>query len=552
MNRPPGEGPVVLYTGDLGPERGCLDVSGNIDGLTGYAASVFLDDPKFWNQHIHPNDKSRVLDALRLCVRLGSAAVDYRFLRQDGAYIWVHDSCSLISRDNQPCGIAGALIDVTQQKKYAERIDSEEAGEKVSGLVNRKTFERSLAALITDAVNTHNEHVLCYIDLDQFRVINNTCGHTAGDELLRQLGWYLQGRLRVRDTVAYLGGDEFGVLLESCVMRKDNRVFAGIHQTLSEFEFELEGRKISISASIGVVPINKESGTPARVLGMADIACYAAKERGRDRIHFYTEEDEDSEPRVEMFWVDRINQAMQEDRFFLFCQPIVPLNGAAGQGGHHELLLRMKDEAGKLVPPGLFLPAAERYHLAGRIDQWVIRTALSWLDAYADMIDPAQRIGINISGQSLANDDLLEFVIDELTHKGIAPERIYFEITETAAVANFKHAIRFINGLRERGCHFALDDFGSGVSSFAYLKMLPVDYLKIDGAFVKEIANSPVDYAMVKAINDVGKTMGKLTIAEFVENEAIVAKLKEIGVDFAQGYGIGKPRPLNEFFNPKK
>lgn len=549
MISPPGESPVVLYTRDLSPERGCLSLCGNVEDLTGYPAAAFLDDPKFWNQRIHPNDKPQALDALRLCLRVGSAAIDYRFLRQDGVYVWIHDSCSLISKDKLPRGIAGTWIDITRQKKYAERLTNEDHGEKVTGLVNRKTFERSLAALIADAVNSNNEHVLCYIDLDQFRVINNTCGHTAGDELLRQLGWYLQGKLRVRDTVAYLGGDEFGILLESCVIRQDNRVFAGIRQALTEFEFELAGRKISITASIGVVPINKESGSPARVLGMADIACYAAKERGRDRVHFYTEEDEDSEPRIEMFWVDRINQAMQEDRFFLYSQPIVPLNGA-GLGGHHELLLRMKDEAGKLVPPGLFLPAAERYHLAGRIDQWVIRTALSWLDAYADMIDPAQRIGINISGQSLANDDLLEFVLGELTHKGIAPERIYFEITETAAVANFKHAIRFINGLRDRGCHFALDDFGSGVSSFAYLKMLPVDYLKIDGAFVKEIANSPVDYAMVKAINDVGRTMGKQTIAEFVENDAIVAKLKEIGVDFAQGYGIGKPRPLNEFFNP--
>ena len=548
MIHPPGDSPVVLYTREISPEPGCLSVSDNIVAVTGHQTTEFATDPTFWNRHIHPDDKLRVLDAIRMCARLGSASIDYRFLNKDGAYLWLHDSYSLINKDGEASGISGSWIDISRQKQFNEGFNGDGIGDRVTGLVNRKTFEQSLATLINNAAGSNSEHVLCFVDLDQFRVINNTCGHTAGNELLRQLGWYLQGKLRLSDTVAYLGGDEFGILLESCALKQDSRVFSAIHTALSEFEFELQGKKIGISASIGVVPINRSSGNPANVLGMADIACYTAKEKGRNRVHIYTEEDETSAPRNEMQWVNRINQAMQEDRFFLYYQPIVSLHEGSREE-HHELLIRMKDEEGGIVPPGMFLPAAERYHLAVRIDQWVIKTTLSWLDAYADLLTGNQRLGINISGQSLANDDLLEFVIRELDHKGIPPERIYFEITETAAVANFKHALRFINTLREKGCQFALDDFGSGVSSFAYLKMLPVDFLKIDGSFVREIANNPIDYSMVKAIHDVGKSMGKMTVAEFVENDAIIAKLKQIGVDFAQGYGIAKPRPLNEFFS---
>lgn len=391
------------------------------------------------------------------------------------------------------------------------------------------------------------QHIVCYLDLDQFKVINDTQGRTAGDEILRQLSEIFKDTLSHRDVLAYLGGDEFGILLQHCALNQANRALSILQDAIREFRLVWNGNNLAITASIGVVPVDKNTGGTSSILSIAEAACNAAKQDGRDRIYNYTVTDESFGNRQqEMLWVERINRALEEDRFYLYYQPIVALKEAL-HDTHYELLIRMKDDNGDLVPPGAFLPAAERYNLSSKIDRWVIQTFLSWFEAYSELLEQNNSWGINLSGHSLSDENLLQFVIEELNHKQIPANKIYFEITETAAIGNLNNATQFIDTLKKHGCRFALDDFGSGLSSFSYLRNLHVDFLKIDGMFVKEMVNNSTDFAMVKAINDVGQVMGKKTIAEFVENNEIVQKLKEIGVDYAQGYGICKPKPLTEY-----
>jgi len=390
------------------------------------------------------------------------------------------------------------------------------------------------------------EHVLLYLDLDQFKIINDTCGHLAGDTLLRQLSRILQARVRKQDLLARLGGDEFGVLVEYCSMPDALRVANSLCAAVSDFRFAWGNKLFQVGASIGLASINAASESSSDVLGNADSACYAAKDAGRNRAHVYVEHDAELARRQgEMRWVVRINQALEEQRFQLAFQPIVPTLGHA-KGLHYELLLRMVDESGQIVMPGAFLPAAERYHLAGKLDKWVVATALDWLSHHPDHLEELALCAINLSGHSLGDEHLLDYLVRRLTDRPQLNQKLCFEITETAAIANLDSALHFIRTLKDLGCRFALDDFGSGLSSFAYLKKLPVDFLKIDGVFVEDIADDPVSLAMVSSINDVGHVMGMETIAEFVENEQILNKLRAIGVNYAQGYGMGRPRPLAE------
>ncbi|MFV2032475.1 MAG: EAL domain-containing protein [Gammaproteobacteria bacterium] len=466
--------------------------------------------------------------------------------KKNGSFYWASNSISGI-RDKH--GVIthyiSILDDVTQEIELKEQISFQASHDVLTGLINRREFERRAERLISTFQQGQDDHALCFMDLDQFKVINDTCGHTAGDELLRQLGEVLQSTVRQRDTLARLGGDEFGVLMEHCSLDQARRVAETLASAVSDFHFPWEGHLFRISASIGLVAINELTPTLTELLRQADAACYMAKDLGRNRIHMYHSGDSEMAQRQgEMQWVARINRALEDDRFTLYAQPIVPLDASGAR--HFELLLRMIDENGEIIPPGAFLPAAERYDLIGLLDHWVVKNTFALLTDNPDFVAQIDLISINLSGQSLSNGAFLEFIIANMESCEIAPNKICFEVTETVAISNLAAASAFISILRDLGCRFALDDFGSGLSSFGYLKSLPVDYLKIDGMFVRDMVDDPIDHAMVKSINDIGQVMGMETIAEFVENDEIKGMLREIGVNYAQGYGVGKPQPLDE------
>jgi len=415
----------------------------------------------------------------------------------------------------------------------------------LTGLTNRLEFERRARHLLATQRSENDFHALCFMDLDQFKVINDTCGHVAGDELLRQIGRVFQATTRQSDTLARLGGDEFGVLMENCTLEQSQRVADSLLEVVRDFHFSWEEQSFRIGISIGLVAITHTMRDITDLMKQADAACYMAKDLGRNRIHVYRPDDTELARRQgEMQWLSQINRALDEDRFCLYAQPIVSLDG--NEKEHFEFLLRMFDEDGKIIPPGAFLPAAERYDLIDKLDAWVVKNAFSLMATHADFFEQVHFASINLSGKSLTSPKFLEFIISEIRKTGIQANKICFEVTETVAISNLSSATTFISILKEIGCYFALDDFGSGLSSFGYLKSLPVDYLKIDGMFVKDIVDDPIDRAMVKSINDVGQVMGMQTIAEFVENDAIKSMLVDIGVNFAQGYGLGKPMPFED------
>lgn len=441
--------------------------------------------------------------------------------------------------------VFAAIEDITEARALSQQLRFQAAHDALTGLVNRREFENRLERALKSAEGGQSEHAVCYLDLDQFKIINDTCGHVAGDELLRRLGRVLGQQVRRQDTLARLGGDEFGVLLEHCSMHVAERVANALRRTIEDFRFAWEKQIFGIGVSIGVVPIRGQGQTVSSILSAADAACYAAKDRGRNRIHIYHEGDVELARRHgEMRWVTRIQTALEENRFELARQPIVSLSGDDGADRHYELLLRMRDEDGNVVPPEAFLPAAERYNLSVKLDRWVVKEAFRLLTRNPDHLENLFLCSINLSGVSLADEDFLIFVTTELASTGLPPRKVCFEITETAAIANLPGAMRFIEVLRRLGCRFALDDFGSGLSSFAYLKSLPVDFLKIDGVFVKDIVEDPIDRELVRSINQIGHVMGKRTIAEFVESPEILSALGEIGVDYAQGFELGKPKLL--------
>ncbi len=433
-----------------------------------------------------------------------------------------------------------------QHRKAEETIHHLAYHDSLTGLINRHRFEQRLTMALRNAKDWNSEHALLYLDLDQFKVVNDTCGHVAGDELLKQLALVLQDHVRESDTLARLGGDEFGLLLENCPIDQAVQIAEKLLQAINAFRFSWGGKTFSVGGSIGLAAITAHNPSVDDLLRNADIACYAAKDGGRNRIHIYKDEDvELQRRRGEMHWVSRIRWALENDRFVLHRQNIVPLQ-QGGAGRCCEMLLRMRDERDQLISPGVFLPAAERYNLAPAIDRWVVRTLLEFLKTQAGKIDGSQGFFINISGVTLNDDDFYDFLRQQLRDSGVAPAQLCFEITETAAIGNLSRALSFMQGIREEGCQFALDDFGAGLSSFSYLKTIPVDYLKIDGAFVRDIVNDPLDRAIVDSINRVGHVVGLKTIAEFVETEAIRDQLRELGVDYAQGYGLHRPEPLTK------
>ena len=350
--------------------------------------------------------------------------------------------------------------------------------------------------------------------------------------------------MRNADTLARLGGDEFGVLLEGCDIGRGEQIAESLRQTISDFRFVWEDKIFQVGVSIGLVEVTASSDNSAAVMSAADAACYVAKDEGRNRIQVFKGGNKGAERYGEMQWIARIHKAIEDNRLLLYRQNIVAVAGTDSVA-HAEILLRMQDEKGMIIPPMAFIPAAERYNVMAMLDRWVVTNTLEWLVANPlTGNNHLQFFSINLSGQSLGDRNFLQYIVDEFVRTGVSAERICFEITETAAIANIGRAKDFINEFKKRGCCFALDDFGSGMSSYSYLKNLDVDYLKIDGAFVKDMAQDPVDFAMVESINRIGHVMGIKIIAEFVEDETILAKLREIGVDYAQGYGIHKPEAL--------
>jgi diguanylate cyclase (GGDEF)-like protein/PAS domain S-box-containing protein len=435
--------------------------------------------------------------------------------------------------------------DVTERKLAEEKLNYQSSHDELTGLVNRREFERRAEELLASISDGRSEHAACYIDLDQFKVVNDTCGHPAGDELLRQLGALLKKSIRKGDTLSRLGGDEFGVLIKNCSTEDSFKVASYIKSIIEDYRFIYEGQSFRVSASMGLVPIFDSKTTLSRLMKNADAACYLAKDYGRNRIHIYNENNEDLTQRHgEMQWVNRIQEALAENRFCLYAQSIELLKDS--NKPHYELLVRMQDVNGGIIPPGAFLPAAERYNLIVELDLWVIDKTFCLLHLNPSFLDKVNFITVNLSGHSLTDESVLAFIILKFRQYKIDGKKFCFEITENAAITHFVMAERFILELKKLGCKFALDDFGSGLSSFGYLKNLPVDFLKIDGVFVKDLLEDKIDYVMVKAINEIGHIMGMQTIAEFVESKSIKEILIELGVDYVQGYCIHRPQPFEE------
>ncbi|MEA5465005.1 EAL domain-containing protein [Leptothoe sp. PORK10 BA2] len=465
-------------------------------------------------------------------------------VRRDGQEFSIEDSAApILNRQKRLIGVVMVFHDVTQSRSMARELSWQASHDSLTGLHNRRYFETELAVMVTTAVQQNQHHVLCYLDLDQFKVVNDTSGHLAGDELLRQLARLLKRHIRAADRVARLGGDEFGILLTQCPMDQAVNIAEELRQAIADYPFIWQDRVFRVGVSIGLVALNSGSNDATAVMSAADAACYAAKYRGRNRIQIYQKDNvELNQQRQERQWSLVIRQAIENNQFCLYRQAIAQTIDPDGTPtDFYEVLVRMLDAAAEIVSPAAFIPAAERYGLMPELDRWIIRTCLQNLENCLQGGSKNVLYSINLSGTSLNDDQFLEFVQTQLIRFKVPPRNICFEITETAAIADFESATSFISQLKGLGCRFALDDFGSGMSSFAYLKALPVDFLKIDGAFIQTILSDSTTQAIVESIHRVGNVMGLKTIAESVENDLILAKMQTIGVDFVQGYGINRP-----------
>jgi diguanylate cyclase (GGDEF)-like protein/PAS domain S-box-containing protein len=461
-------------------------------------------------------------------------------VRADGAEFVIRKSASpLYDNEGNTFAVVTVLHDVTVLRTLSNQLSFQARHDQLTGLINRYEFDRKTQAAIDDAATENRVHCLAYIDLDQFKMVNDTCGHMAGDVLLKQLCNHIKAKVRSSDTLARLGGDEFAILFMGCDLDKAQEIIEGLLQVVREYRFTYDDKVFKIGASVGLTEISPNNNlTLSELLSTVDSACYAAKKEGGNRIHVYHSDDVDiKEHNSQLEWVSRIHLGLENKQFVLFIQRMESL--APGAELHCELLIRMQAMDGSFYPPGYFLPAAERYHLMPKIDRWVVGEALSIIARKGASFPYV--CAINLSGQTLSEEGFLEYVIEQIKLRKVDTRRICFEITETSVIANLNKARQFMHELREIGCRFSLDDFGSGLSSFAYLKNLEVDFLKIDGMFVKTIVNNKIDRAMVESINNVGHVMGLHTIAEFAENDEIINMLKEMGVDYAQGYGVARP-----------
>ncbi|MFO2464133.1 EAL domain-containing protein [Pseudomonas sp. 15FMM2] len=466
--------------------------------------------------------------------------------RVDGSTVAVTLVGAPIRSAGKISGTVLVLHDMTQERQYIANLSWQASHDALTGLANRREFEYRLEQVLHNVGRQHGgQHALMFLDLDQFKLVNDTCGHAAGDELLRHICALLQSDLRESDTLARLGGDEFGILLKNCPAPAAEKIAESLRHTVQSLHFVWKGRPFVTTVSIGLVHIAQSPTTLEASLRAADMACYMAKEKGRNRVQVYHSDDSELSLRFgEMAWVQRLHIALEENRFCLYAQEIAPLGHTEQGNGHIEILLRLQDEAGRIILPDSFIPAAERYGLMTSLDRWVVENVFKVIAKcmFERPGRPMAVCAINLSGITIGDDEFLGFLRDRFVAYNIPAEMICFEITETSAISNLGSAIRFINELKGLGCQFSLDDFCAGMSSFAYLKHLPVDFLKIDGSFVKDMLDDPINRAMVEVINHIGHVMGKRTIAEFVETPQIEQALLEIGVDYAQGYLIERPQ----------
>ena len=454
----------------------------------------------------------------------------------------------LFDRKKKVAGSIFIFHDVTASHEMTDRLSYQQSHDQLTGLHSRSDFKQHLSQLLKNAKCHDKVHALCYLDLDKFKIINDTCGHLAGDRLLKEVALVLRQKVRQTDLVARLGGDEFGILLVNCSLAKAHEIAGAICTSVRELRFNWKEKTFAVGASIGGVGINAASKGVESILSIADGSCYLAKEKGGNRAHLHLDDDRELSRRSgEMHYVPLITGALERNMFRLYYQPIVPVL-SDGKKVWYEILLRMLDHDGKIVVPANFLPAAERYDMMPAIDRWVLKAFFSFFKGnLSGKVNGDNFIcDINVSGATLNDESFLDFVKEQMSAFSVPPDTLCFEITETAAIANFNEALKFIGELKNLGCRFSLDDFGSGVSSFKYLKDLPVDFLKIDGSFVKNVNTNKLDNAIVTTVNEIGHLMGIKTVAEFVETDAILKKLREIEVDFAQGYWIAKPKPLEE------
>lgn len=501
-------------------------------------------------REIMPNPIGKALVSGKVEVMASNAVL----LCLDGREIGIADSTAPIRSPLSGSELLGAVIvfrDVSESRHMTRQLSWHTRHDSVTCLVNRREFEDRVAQAIESATLTQQSHALCYFDLDQFKIINDTCGHLAGDELLKQIGDLLKKGIRQTDTLSRLGGDEFGLLLEYCPLERAEEIANSIRDSVNSFRFTHKSKSFTIGVSVGILPISECSPGVDELLRAADAACYVAKNNGRDRVQVYEANDQGlALKQSEMQWVSRITQALEEDLFCLYYQKIAPLGEGKPEGEHYEVLLRLMDN-GQVISPMAFIPAAERYHLMPLIDRWVIKTLFSTQGAhYRDVWENRHATSssglysINLSGSSLNDDRFPAFLRQQLSIHNIPSSLICFEITETVAITNLKQTSEFIAEMKSIGCRFSLDDFGSGMSSFSYLTNLNVDFIKIDGSFVSRILEDPVCLVIVQAIQQISKVTGTQTIAEFVENDDIIRLLTEMGIDYAQGYGIARPIPL--------
>ena len=502
------------------------------------------------------DEKSRepAPDPVRDCLEQGRRVArsdNTLLLSRNGEEFGIQDTIAPIRReDGTVLGTVLVFHDVSEQRRLTGEMSWRATHDALTGLVNRAEFEARLARLLATAQENGGEHALLYIDLDQFKLVNDACGHAVGDQLLTQMARMLTDSVRNRDTVARLGGDEFAILMERCTVTQAQRVAQKLCDRMDDFRFVHEERRFRIGMSIGLVPVDRRWQTTAAIQQAADTSCYAAKEAGRNRVHTWFDTDVAMRERqYEMQWTTRIEHALDEDRFVLFAQRLTPLKDAV-HGVHAEVLLRMRQDGGTLVAPGAFLPAAERFHLASRIDRWVLRHVVDWMKALPDP-SRIELLSVNLSGQSVGDSSFHRWALDVLANAGATLcGALCLEITETAAVTHIAEAATCIDQGRAFGVKVALDDFGAGAASFGYLKTLRVDTLKIDGQFVRDLVDDPLDEVAVRCFADVAKVMGLTTVAEFVDKAAVLERLQAMDVDFAQGYLLHEPAPIGELIEP--
>ncbi len=540
-------GDAVITTDD----RGCVEyINPAAEQMTGWASSQARGQPlERVFEVLNGVTLERQTNPVEICLRenrVVSLEDNSVLVHRDGTRRYIEDSAAPIrDRAGHLAGAVLVFYDAAEVHQAAHLISYRATHDSLSGLINRREFEHRLASFLAPGQNESGRHALLFLDLDRFAVLNEACGPLAGDHLLREVSRILTERTRSGDVLARLGGDEFGLIVRNCMLDEAREIAESLRAAISGYRFEWQGVHYQPHLSVGVMPFGLDAGAPAALLSRAEAACHLAKEKGRDRLQVYDASDREIEVRSGgLQWMVRLNEALAQDRFTLYCQPVVPVGGRGRR--HGEVLARMLDSEGRLILASHFIPHAERYGLMPQLDRWVVRNALTGLGArYAQGHgEKAGVIAINLSGATLSDPSLLPFIREQMHRCGVPPSALCFEITETAAISSLREASALINSLRRLGCGFALDDFGRGMSSFMYLKQLSVDYLKIDGAFVRSMADDPVSRAMVKAIHALGQAMGIATVAECVETPAVRRQLEAIGVDYVQGLEVGPPQPL--------